>query len=307
MRNGTPTFVVVRDSFFALLVALSVAAPAVAQAVATDPSPGCLSETAADTRGRSESSHTRFLVLDLSQPEGTSGIANRIFSFARDDADPVVHPDLVTLVQLAQQMVFGIMEAGPKYSFTFSEYYLTKIRATLKVAGTLLPDAKNADASGPLNTSLITGPREHFFLSANAAFTKIKQIKYDDKAKTLEPAATPNQFMVGLDYTYGDLFDDAKQSGLRSFLEGFYLGLAVEGSTSPFNQIALTLGFRHVPGLEKYVSFEAVSPYVGYLLVRNDRIVESSGSTAIESKYAKKEFVYGLSLNLSKALGWAGK
>ncbi len=226
--------------------------------------------------------------------------------------------DLVTLTKLAQKISrTDVMEeviiVEPDYSFTFREYSLTKTRATVKVVGSLLPDTANLgkaddeDAPSKLNTSLITGPPEHFFLSANVAYTKVRQIKYDEATRSLQPNAKPKEFFIGVDYTIGDLFDDASRSSIRSFLDGVYMGLMLEGSTQPFNQLALTLGFRHnLPGLEKFVTFEAVSPYLGVVWARNDRLVGSGVSSSVDSNYGKGRFVFGLSLNLDKALGWAG-
>jgi hypothetical protein len=53
------------------------------------------------------------------------------------------------------------------------------------------------------------------------------------------------------------------------------------------------------------VSFETVSPYVGIVWTKNDR-VDDAGNLLGERRYGRGEFVWGVSLNLDKALGWVG-
>jgi hypothetical protein len=266
--------------------------------------------------------------------------------------------DLVTFAQLALKIATAgtaFMESKPpQYSYTFREYYLTKPRANLKVAGIFIPVAadtpavnervgatatsraargpptgRRAVAPGPklaseadtpktetpvdtlqvptqLTTSLITGPREHFFLSANvAAFTTARQVKYDETNSSLDLAATPKEFLVGMNYTFGDLFEDQKHGWLRRFAEGIYLGLMIEGSSKPFDQIGAIVGFRHAPpAIEKILSFEAVSPYVGVVWARNYKT--DSPATRVDTDYAKEHFIAGVAVNLEKALKWVG-
>jgi hypothetical protein len=227
--------------------------------------------------------------------------------------------DFVTLAELAQKIVAAAAFAGqpsapPIYSFTYREFVLAKTRATLKVVGSQLPEktshavpdtASNRDTSSKpdsLTLSLITGPKEHFFLSANVANTTAHQFKYDETKQSLQPVAKPKEFFVGIDYTIGDILDDSKQSRLRSFRDGLYVGLTLEGSSRPFNQLGVSLGFRHNP--LGFVTFDAVSPYIAIIWARSDRLSGSPASPNIDYKYGKGKVVYGLSLNLDKALGW---
>jgi hypothetical protein len=158
-----------------------------------------------------------------------------------------------------------------------------------------------------LTTSLVTGPQEHFFLSANAAFTQVRQVKYDEKSRTLEPDKKPKEFLLGVNYAIGDLFAEDDATGLRSFLNGVFLSLLLEGSNKPFNQIAASLGFRrNLPLLDQFLTLNTVSPYVGVVWARNDLVSDSGASSTVKSKYGKGKLITGLSLNLDKALGWLG-
>jgi hypothetical protein len=94
----------------------------------------------------------------------------------------------------------------------------------------------------------------------------VRQVKYDEATRSFQPDSKPKEFFIGVDYTIGDLFDDASRSSLRGFLDGVYMGLMLEGSSRPFNQLAVRIGFRqNLPGLDRFVTFDAVSPYVGVI------------------------------------------
>jgi hypothetical protein len=61
-----------------------------------------------------------------------------------------------------------------------------------------------------------------------------------------------------------------------------------------------------IPPLETFLPFDTVSPFLGVVWVRNDRIAGSPSAPTLSSRYGKGKFVTGLSLNLDKALGWVG-
>jgi len=216
--------------------------------------------------------------------------------------------DLVTLAELAQEILVGVSATGtgPDYSFTYRQYVLTRPRANLKIIGSVLPRKPDATKPDSLTLSLTTGPTEHFFLSANVANTTAHQFKYNQTTQSIQPIANPKEFFVGLDYTLGDIFDAANPSALNSFKDGIYLGLMLEASSRPFNQVGVSLGFRHNP-IAQFVNFDAVSPFVAAVWARSDRVSGSGAAASIDSKYGKGKVVFGLSLNLDKALGWVGK
>ena len=56
--------------------------------------------------------------------------------------------------------------------------------------------------------------------------------------------------------------------------------------------------------LDRYLSFNTVSPYVGLVWLRNDR--RESPDSEIKSRYGGSDLIWGLSLNLDKALSWLG-
>lgn len=264
------------------------------------------------------------------------GPLNRLpkVAFKEDARQSRLEIDVGTLIQVAGKIVTkaGLPADSPPATVrvTRRQYYLTKSRATLKVVATLKPpqapdsaNAKDARARAnakakdapegeeeipeKLETSLITGSEERFFLSANAAFTQARQVTYDESSKTLKPDKKPDEFLIGINYAVEDLFANDEATGVHSFLGGLFASLLVEASKTPFNQIAATVGFRrNLPFLEDFLTFTTVSPYVGIVWVRNDRIQLDGASSNVKSGYSKRKFITGLSLNLDKALEWLG-
>lgn len=257
-------------------------------------------------------------------------------AFKEDARQSRLEIDVGTLIQVAGKIVDKGTADFPSatVSVTHRQYYLTKSRATLKVEATLRPpqapaaeranasakdaptraktnakDAPQAEEEIPekLETSFITGSEERFFLSANAAFTQARQVTYDESSKTLQPNKKPEEFLIGINYAMEDLFANDEATGVGSFLGGLYASLLVEASKTPFNQIAATVGLRrNLPFLEDFLTFATVSPYVGIVWVRNDRIQPDGASSNVKSGYSKRKFITGLSLNLDKALEWLG-
>jgi hypothetical protein len=168
------------------------------------------------------------------------------------------------------------------------------------------PGKKSGDTDSPstLSTTLVTGPSERVFLSANAAFTKVRQVKYNTDAETFEAGNKPTELLVGVNYSMQDMFQNNESSGPKAFLQGIYLGFLVEPTKRPFNQIAATIGFRHSPPpFESLFSLETVSPYIGFVWARND-YADPDSPTRIKTKYGKPSLIMGLALGLDKALGW---
>lgn len=257
------------------------------------------------------------------------GDSLQIFAFHLDDS-PVdlsiqetarktrIANDLRTLAEVGLRIVVrGVAPGEPQVNFSFKQHYLAETRATLTVSASSGPKTSRTDTSAvdispegsapsQLTASITTGPKEHVFLSANAALTQLRQTKYDSETKTLDLDEKPTEFLIGVNYALGDLLQDDARATFKRFVSGMFFSLLVEASTSPFDQLGATIGFRHSPPkLDSYLSFETVSPYVGVLWARNDHTSDDDPNR-IESAYGKRSVVWGLSLNLDKALGWLG-
>lgn len=134
-------------------------------------------------------------------------------------------------------------------SVTRRKYRLRDRRAVLRIAAALEPvDVASADdtkqGNPPIVTSIITGPSERVFLSANAAFTRLRQVKYNVSDNKFDYGNKPTELLIGVNYAFQDMFKNDNATGLKAFVRGIYLGFLVEPTKRPFNQIAATAGFR---------------------------------------------------------------
>ena len=221
--------------------------------------------------------------------------------------------DIDSLMEIASSIASHAAVKGNRgVSFTRRKYRLRNGRGVLKVSASVDPaedegdkkDGPAADSNAPLSTTLVTGPSERVFLSANAAYTKLRQVKFNSDADTFEPGSKPTELLVGVNYSMQDIFQNNASSGPKAFLQGIYIGLLVEATKRPFNQIAATIVFRHSPPpFESLFSLETVSPYIGVVWARDD-VSDLSSSTRITSRYGRPAMIMGLALGLDKALGW---
>jgi hypothetical protein len=206
-------------------------------------------------------------------------------------------------------------KARGNIAVTRRKYRLRDNRAVLKIsAQTESPDAgrkgkskgddEDKDTEPPIITTIVTGPSERVFLSANAAYTKIRQTKYNASDQTFEYGNKPTELLIGVNYSMHDMFQNDNASGLGAFLRGMYVGFLVEPTKRPFNQIAATVGFRHSPPpFESLFSMETVSPYIGVVWARDD-VPDPQSSTHVKTRYGKPALIMGFALGLDKALGW---
>lgn len=217
--------------------------------------------------------------------------------------------DLDSLIENAGS-VGNRMDRGKSHgnvSITRRKYRLRNRSAILKITADIdvgQPAEGEKESDAPVTTTIVTGPSERLFLSANAAFSKVRQVKYNSSEGTFETGHKPTELLIGINYSMQDMFQNDNASGWRAFAEGVYVGFLVEPSKRPFNQIAATLGFRHSPPpFESLFSLETVSPYAGLVWARDD-VPDPSSATHVKTRYGKPGFILGIALGLDKALGW---
>ena len=227
--------------------------------------------------------------------------------------------DLDTLARvvaaIGQVNVASQTATAPLYITTVATWMLGKERANLKIRVTATaPCAAGNQTSADhcrdtLETSIVTGPKEHFFLSANTIANDVRQVTYDAATNTLAPANKPTNFYISTNYSIGDLYENGNEiNWANRFLAGIYFGGFVAASQRPFEQFGGIIGIRRtgLPRLDDVLPLQTVSPFVGVVWVRNDRPAGSASAPATSSRYAKGKRVWGISLNLAKALGWIG-
>jgi hypothetical protein len=181
-----------------------------------------------------------------------------------------------------------------------TEYLLTRVRSQLTVAGeAVLLDPK--ESSGQPNAVgqvvLLTGPAEHFFLSADLPITKASQLKYDNERHQLVNRDEPSTFYVGLDYILGDLLSDR-----RPVMGGIVLKGLLKIAKQPLDSYGAAIGYRFTTLKTAGFELDGFSPFVGYIWTKEDELTDA-GAPQRESHY-RGSVRAGISLNLDKALDW---
>ncbi len=145
--------------------------------------------------------------------------------------------------------------------------------------------------------SVLTGPREQWALSVNAAINKIEQleIKETDGVNNLQLKEAPTRPYLGLDFlTRGDYASD--------HLNGLVIKLLLEGSSTPTDSYGVAIGYRFRGVKSSWFALDAFSPFVGYLWTNQDGMKEDG--SLVEGGDQTGDVVFGVSFNLDKASSW---
>lgn len=205
-----------------------------------------------------------------------------------------ISTDLSTLLKVIN-VVTGVTQ---NLKVEHTVYLLTKTRANLTVTAAIEVPASivgSATApSTPLKTEIITGPTEHWFLSADLPVNSVNQLKFDESSHSLVPKEEPNQFYVGLNYKLGDLF---KGYSGADIWKGLVLKGILLGQKDPLESYGVALAYRRKPG--------TFSPFVGWTFTEED---SQKANGSVEEKGSRNSEVrFGLSFNLDQALTWLKK
>jgi hypothetical protein len=112
----------------------------------------------------------------------------------------------------------------------------------------------------------------------------------------------PKKVFVSANFSVGDLYAEEKTNTWTAFVKGHLPRHIVEASQRPFDQFGFNLGFRrNIRGFQHLLQFTVVSPVRRADVGKKRRA--KRGRRAASSHYAKKKFVWGISLNLDTALG----
>jgi len=223
-----------------------------------------------------------------------------------------ISTDLSNLIKLARSA--KLLEGAKPDDLKCVEqsYELERVRSNLAVTVEQTPAAPRAvamiEAAGPTastaaaaaapkaTTTIITGPAEHWYLSADLPIRHFNELKRNDTSGLIEPAKTPTTFFVGVDYALGDILGES-----QSWRRDFVLKGMLKFSKQPLQTFGIALGYRG-PALSSLgLSFEVVSPFAGYFWSRPE---VPEGSSGAETKL-QGTFQFGFSFNLDTALGWA--
>jgi hypothetical protein len=158
------------------------------------------------------------------------------------------------------------------------------------------PAASSRDVSSPaadkkdaaLTTTLISGPHEHWYLSADVLLTSEINISQDSQGQL--QVGKPPDFYVGVNYLLGDLKTTERPWYGNLIVKGF-----VKATKRPEESYGAGIGLRGKYANFPALNFEIVSPFAAITRSR----VETNGVVS-----HRNDLRAGVSVNLDKALGW---
>ncbi len=224
-------------------------------------------------------------------------------SFAEVKRRSRLESDLRTLMSVVQRTIdpSAAVEAVPGLACAMKQHTLVYRRAHLKVSvQRAKPASEPADETGEeaaVETTLRTGPKEHWFVSADVPLTQLNDVQFNENSE-LELAETPSRWLVALNFTPGDLAED-ENNWSRNVLHNLVIKTQITLSTEPLETFGFAVGLRGRYLSSLGIDFDTITPFVGALYTRSEPNPADPSDTRLTLTWQ-----VGISLNISKALGW---
>ena len=155
------------------------------------------------------------------------------------------------------------------------------------------------DENAAPKADLLTGPKEHWFLSAAVPLTKATALKLDAKTDQLVLDDEPSAFYVGVNFLAGDLSDDR-----RTVLENLVFSILVKASRRPLDSLGVSVGLRGQYLNRLGLNLDVLTPFVGWTFTKE---AVQEGEIVRERGPRNAELRFGVALNLDQALKWVGR
>lgn len=178
------------------------------------------------------------------------------------------------------------------------KWNLTKHRAILTIKAS--PKSSSDDSKANAQKDIITGSKEHLFLSADIRVTQASQLKYDSSTNSLKEKEQPTSFYIGINYMLGDLL--SKDQPLYDYL---LLKILLKASERPHDSFGIAVGWRAPTMKILDISLESFSPFFGVIWSKEDKL--QNGIVQSEKDYGGPSLIFGLSFNFDKASEWLKK
>lgn len=189
-----------------------------------------------------------------------------------------ISEDLATIVKIASE-ISDIKAAKAVPQPQCVEYTQGYKRTKIEVR-TL--DASDKELS---SHTLIAGPAEHFYLSADMPVTSIKQLSYDSGTNSVIEKEKPASFYLGINAKVGDVFTNYP---VKEFYKDISFKALVKASSKPSESMGLGIGYN----------FKVMEVFVARVWTKDD---ESVGGTSLGNTPST---IFGVSFNLTKGLNW---
>lgn len=254
----------------------------------------------------------RLAVFVFADPKNLRGVA---VHFEEKNRLTRLSKDIVTAIELAGAIAGRpqAIEANEPVNSRLFYYPLKRRRAELTIqtairqmneipATNTEPLTPKVEASKPdqmPSVTLITGPREALFLSADVPLNHASQLKLNDAKNGVELKDEPGTFYVGVDYTFGDILSEPSGFWDRVVLKGL-----IKASKQPWDSIGWAIAVRSLEIPFLGIQLDLITPFAGYTYTRQDE-VPVTGQKPRRRRNSERRF--GVSLNLDSALSWVKK
>lgn len=196
-------------------------------------------------------------------------------------------------VSVLTKLVITYLTKGEAAGIALTEkrFRLEKQNGTLLVSACLNRDEKNLDQKEE-KMEIITGPTEHWFLSADLIMLKMSKVKFVGDQGDIEPKETPKIFYLGVNWMIGDILKER-----QNLLKNFFIKGMVKFSKKPLDSYGIGIGYRFPKVKVLGVDISSFSVFTALLWTKEQTEDKTKELT-------KRQFQFGLSFNLDKALGW---
>ena len=133
---------------------------------------------------------------------------------------------------LTKLIVSDITKAEMFISMVDRQYRLGKQYGSLLV--TVVLDKEKEE-----KMEIITGPAEHWFLSADLIVLKLSKVKFVSSQGAIEPRETPKVFYLGVNWMIGDILKER-----QNLLKNFFVKGMLKFSKKPFDSYGFGIGYR---------------------------------------------------------------
>ena len=186
---------------------------------------------------------------------------------------------------LTKLIVSDLTKAEMFISMVDRQYRLGKQYGTLLVSTAL-------DKEKEEKMEIITGPTEHWFLSADLIVLKLSKVKFVSSQGTIEPRETPKVFYLGVNWMIGDILKER-----QNLLKNFFVKGMLKFSNRPFDSYGFGIGYRFPKVKVLGIDISSFSVFASWLWTKEQ--VEDK-----TKELTKRQIQFGISFNLDKALGW---
>lgn len=192
---------------------------------------------------------------------------------------------------LTKLVVTYLTKGEAAISLMEKQYRLEKQTGTLLVSACLNKDEKKGDQKEE-KMEIITGPTEHWFLSADLIMLKMSKVKFVGDQGDIEPKETPKVFYLGVNWMIGDILKER-----QNLLKNFFIKGMLKFSKKPLDSYGIGIGYRFPKVRILGIDISSFSVFSALLWTKEQTEDKAKDLT-------KRQIQFGVSFNLDKALGW---